>query len=187
MADILSGLGQAAGDRRSPAPVHLWNPPFCGDIDMVIRRDGTWHYEGTPIGRPALVRLFASILRRDGDDYFLVTPAEKVGIKVEDVPFIGVRLDWEGVGRERMLTVETNVGERVTIDEQHALRVEFAPDTDEPSPYVHVRSTLEARLSRPAFYELVEIACIEPIDGRPHLGVWSAGRFFPIAPEDALS
>lgn len=140
-------------------PVHLWNPPFCGDMDMRIARDGAWYYLGSPIGRPALVRLFASILKREGDDYFLVTPVEKVRIRVDDSPFLGVAL--EAVASDDSdvpwLVLTTLTGERVVIDEQHPLAVGLGPGGD-PAPRVHVRDGLHALLSRPLYYELVERA-----------------------------
>lgn len=164
-------------------PVHLWNPAFCGDIDMRIARDGTWFYQGTPIGRKPMVRLFSTILRRDGDDYVLVTPVEKVGIKVDDAPFVAVRLDVQGEGERQVLRFTTNVEDEVEAGPEHPLRVVIDPRTQEPSPYVHLRANLEALINRNVFYQLVELAVSRTVDGQRWLGVWSHGEFFPIGLE----
>jgi hypothetical protein len=169
---IASAASRAA--RRGPPPVHLWNPPFCGDIDMRIARDGTWFYLGTPIGREALVRLFAGILKREGDRYFLVTPVEKVGIRVDDAPFVAVDVQPGPEG----LTFLTNVGDSVTAGPAHPIRVERDPATGEPAPYVHLRRDLWARIDRKSFYRLVDLGEVE--DG--WFGVRSGGVFFPVAP-----
>lgn len=166
--------------RRRPPPVHLWNPEFCGDLDMRIARDGTWYYLGTPIGRPALVRLFSSILKREGDRYYLVTPVEKVGIVVDDAPFVAVDFTVEGAGHEQLVTFETHVGDLVTVDPAHPIRVEHDPETGEPAPYVLVRSGLEALIDRKSFYRLVDLGCEHVVDSVPRFGVWSGGAFFPI-------
>ncbi|NWA87681.1 DUF1285 domain-containing protein [Pseudomonas sp. D8002] len=168
---------------KGPAPVHLWNPAFCGDIDMRIARDGTWFYMGTPIGRKPMVKLFSTIIRRDGDDYFLITPVEKVGIKVDDAPFVAVTLEVEGQGESQVLRFTTNVDEQVEAGIEHPLRVVIDPDTQEPSPYLRVRTNLEALVHRNAFYQLVELAVTRPINGKNWLGVWSGGVFFPIGLE----
>jgi len=138
-------------------PVHLWNPPFCGDLDMRIARDGTWFYLGTPIGRPELVRLFSTILRKDGDSYFLVTPVEKVGITVDDAPFVAVDFEAKGEGTDQVLSFETNVGDNLLAGKDNPIRVERDAETGEPSPYVLVRCNLEALIDRKSFYRLVEI------------------------------
>ncbi|SHN25052.1 hypothetical protein SAMN05216593_117104 [Pseudomonas asturiensis] len=164
-------------------PVHLWNPDFCGDIDMRIARDGTWYYQGTPIGRKPMVRLFSTILRRDGDDYFLITPVEKVGIKVDDAPFIAVVLHVTGEGETQVLRFVTNVEDEAQAGVDHPLRVLIDPETQEPAPYIHVRSNLEALIHRNVFYQLVELAVSREIDGQRWLGVWSDGVFFPIGLE----
>jgi hypothetical protein len=164
-------------------PVHLWNPDCCGDIDMRIARDGTWYYLGTPIGRKPMVRLFSTIIRRDGDDYFLVTPVEKCGITVDDAPFVAVTLAVEGEGEQQVLRFTTNVEDEVLADAAHPIRVELDPQTQEPSPYVLVRVNLEALIHRNVFYQLVELAVPREIDGVDWLGVWSSGEFFPIAPQ----
>jgi len=174
-------LGQIPQDRKKgPPPVHLWNPPFCGDLDMRIARDGRWYYMGTPIGRPAMVRLFSSVIRRDGDDYFLVTPVEKVGIQVEDVPFVATRLEVEGEGEAQVLRFFTHVEDEVEAGPEHPLRFEIDPRTQEPAPYVHVRANLEALIHRNVFYQLVDLAVPCDIDGQEWLGVWSGGKCFPI-------
>lgn len=167
---------------RGLPPVHLWNPPFCGDLDIRIARDGTWFYLGTPIGRPELVRLFSTILRKDGEEYFLVTPVEKVGITVDDAPFVAVDFEPEGTGDAQNLRFETNVGDTVTAGPDHPIRVERDPETGEPSPYVHVRADLEALIDRKSFYRLVEIGARR--DG--WFGLWSGGAFFAIIPEADL-
>nr|WP_304665360.1 DUF1285 domain-containing protein [Pseudomonas tremae] len=164
-------------------PVHLWHPDFCGDIDMRIARDGTWYYQGTPIGRKPMVRLFSTIMRRDGDDYFLVTPVEKVGIKVDDAPFIAVSLEVVGEGEAQVLRFRTHVDDEAEAGPEHPLRVVTDPHTGEPAPYVLVRSNLEALIHRNVFYQLVDLAVSREIDGQQWLGVWSHGTFFPIGLE----
>ena len=180
-AEGLAASAQAAGAGKGPPPVHLWDPPFCGDLDMEIRRDGTWFYEGTPIGRPALVRLFASILKREGDAHFLVTPVEKVGIRVQDAPFLAV--DFEREGGDLVFT--TNVGDRVTAGPDHAVRVERDAQ-GEPSPYLHVRRGLEALIDRKSFYRLADIGETASHDGAEWFGVRSSGVFFPMIPAEEL-
>ena len=180
-AEGLAASARAAQGKGLP-PVHLWNPPFCGDLDMRIARDGTWFYLGTPIGRPALVRLFSTILRRDGDDYFLVTPVEKVGITVEDAPFVAV--DFNRVDGE--LVFETNVGDRVTAGPEHPIRVVRDPGTGEPSPYLLVRANLEALIDRKSFYRLVEIGETAAHEGQDWFGLRSGDAFFPVIPAAEL-
>ena len=153
-------------ETRGLPPVHLWNPAFCGDLDMRIARDGTWFYLGTPIGRQELVRLFSTILRKDGDDYLLVTPVEKVGITVEDAPFVAVDFEASGAGHEQVLTFETNVGDAVVAGPQNPIRVVRDPETGEPSPYVLVRRNLEALIDRKSFYRLVEIGAMKTMTGQ---------------------
>lgn len=176
-----AGLAAAAARRGGLPPVHLWDPPYCGEIDMEIRRDGTWFHEGTPIGRPAMVRLFSTILKREGDRIYLVTPVEKVGIRVEDAPFVAVDVEPEGDA----LVFETNVGDRVTAGPEHAIRVETAAD-GEPAPYLHVRAGLDALIDRKTFYRLVELGAHRAHEGRDWFGVTSAGAFFPIIPSADL-
>lgn len=180
-AEGLAASAMAAKSRGLP-PVHLWNPPDCGDLDMRIARDGTWFYLGTPIGRPELVRLFSTILRKDDDRYVLVTPVEKVGITVDDAPFVAVDFEAKGNGEGQSLTFETNVGDTAIAGPEHPIRVERDPDTGEPSPYVLIRDRLEALIDRKSFYRLVEI-------GAHHenwFGLWSMGEFFPIIPSAEL-
>jgi uncharacterized protein len=185
-AQGLAAAAQGAA-RRGPPPVHLWNPPFCGDLDMRIARDGTWFYLGTPIGRKPLVMLFSSILKREGDRYFLVTPVEKVGITVDDAPFVAVDFIAEGTGQGRAITFITHVDDTVTAGPDHPIRVTRDPATGEPAPYVHVRAGLEALIDRKSFYRLVELGTDETVDGVPHFGIWSAGAFFPFIPASELA
>lgn len=171
-----------AAKTRGLPPVEKWNPPFCGDIDMEIQRDGTWFYEGTPIGRPALVKLFASILIREDDNYFLVTPVEKVGIRVQDAPFVAVDFEASGEGEAQRLTFTTNLENVTVADAEMPLRFTRDPETGEPSPYVRVRRNLEALIDRKSFYRLVELGVHH--DG--WFGVWSGGAFFGIIPSEEL-
>lgn len=179
--DLLAQIPK--GEAKGLPPVHLWNPDFCGDIDMRIARDGSWFYMGTPIGRKPMVRLFSTIIRRDGDDYFLVTPVEKVGIRVDDAPFVAVTLQVEGEGEAQVLRFTTNVEDETVAGAEHPLRVELDAQTQAPAPYVHVRANLEALIHRNVFYQLVELAVPREIDGKAWLGVWSSGQFFPIGPQ----
>jgi hypothetical protein len=176
-------LAQIPKSGKGLPPVHLWNPDFCGDIDMRIARDGTWFYLGTPIGRKPMVRLFSTIIRRDGDDYFLITPVEKVGITVDDAPFVAVLLDVQGEGESQVLRFTTNVEDVVEAGTEHPLRIAIDPATQEPAPYLHVRSNLEALIHRNVFYQLVDLAVTREIDGQRWMGVWSQGEFFRIGPE----
>jgi len=177
------GLANAAraASQKGPPPVHLWNPHFCGDLDMEIRADGTWFYLGTPIGRAPLVRLFASILKLEDGKYFLVTPVEKVGIRVQDAPFVAVDFEAEGSGDDQTLRFETNVGDSVLADGNHKIRVHHSKDGT-PRPYLHVRRGLEALIDRKSFYRLVDLAVTRPHEGQDWLGVISSGQFFPILP-----
>ncbi len=178
--DAVASAARAQAPGRGLPPVHLWNPAHCGEIDIVIRRDGAWVHEGTPIGREALVRLFSTVLRKDPDGFHLVTPVEKMRIVVEDAPFVAVRVDRVG----EALRFVTNVGDEVEAGPENPIRVEEDPVTGEPRPYVHVRRGLEARIARPVFYELVEMAAPGAADaGR--LGVASNGAWFPIGPAEA--
>jgi hypothetical protein len=152
LSSVIAAAGELQAGKGLP-PVHLWNPPHCGEIDIRIGRDGRWRHQGSPIGRDALVRLFSTVLRKDPDGFYLVTPVEKLKIVVEDAPFIAVQVDRVGDG----LRFLTNVGDWVEAGPDHAIRVETDAVTGEPAPYVHVRGALEARMSRPVFYELVEM------------------------------
>ena len=173
-------------DRKGLPPVHLWNPPYCGELDMRIAADGTWSYLKTPIGRPALVKLFASILKREGDKYFLVTPVEKCGIVVEDAPFIAVELTVERGEPGQMLLFRTNVDDWVACGPEHALRFEPEPHTSGLKPYLHVRRDLWAKVSRALFYDLVDLGEERDIAGRRMFGIASAGAFFAMAPAESL-
>ena len=161
-------------------PVHLWNPPFCGDLDMRIATDGTWFYQGTPIGRPALVRLFSTILKREDGKHFLVTPVEKVGIRVDDAPFLAVEMLREDQARGRLLRFRTNVDDWVDCDAAHRLRFEAAADGG-LTPYLHVRADLWAKVTRALYYDLVDMGEERVVDGRAMFGVTSAGEFFAMA------
>lgn len=170
---------------KGPAPVHLWDPPFCGDIDMLISKDGIWYHEGKPIRRPAMVKLFSSILKvENGSDFFLVTPVEKVGIKVEDCPFLITEMDVTGSGTDQLIEFTTNSEEHFQANSDHPIAMNSASPGAEPHPTAHVRSGLIGLICRPVFYRLVELA-IElevKVDGNTEtqLGVWSAGEFFPL-------
>lgn len=183
--ESLASAAQTAA-RKGPPPVHLWNPPFCGDLDMRIARDGTWFYLGTPIGRAPLVRLFSSILRREGDRFFLVTPVEKVGITVDDAPFVAVDFTAEGDGPSQRLTFTTQVEDTVAAGPDHPIRVARDPATGEPAPYVMVRRGLEALIDRKSFYRLAELGTEHVVDGIAQFGLWSDGAFFPLIPADEL-
>ena len=165
--------------RKGPPPVHLWHPPFCGDIDMRIARDGTWFYQGSPIGRAPLVRLFSQILRREGDHYFLVTPVEKVGIKVDDAPFLAVDFTATGSGAAQVLSFVTKTEDEVVASADNPIRV-VQDASGHPAPYVHIRAGLEALIDRKSFYRLVDLAVIAPHMENDWLGVYSSGAFFPM-------
>jgi uncharacterized protein len=183
--EVLAGTVKTAS-RKGPPPVHLWNPAYCGEIDMRIAADGTWFYQGTPIGRPALVKLFASILKREGEKYFLVTPVEKCGILVEDAPFMAVELQANESGARRQLCFRTNVDDWVTCDAGHPLRFELEQATGGLKPYIHVRRDLWAKVTRAVFYDLVDLGETREIDGSRMFGVASAGQFYAMAPADSL-
>ena len=181
---LLSAVTQAA--KKGPPPVHLWNPPFCGDIDMRIARDGTWFYLGTPIGRAPMVKLFSSILKREGEAYFLVTPVEKVGIKVDDAPLLAVDVTATGEGRAQVLRFLTKTEDEVEADADHPITVRLTKD--EPAPYIHVRAGLNALIDRKSFYRMIELGCHEvQQDGQSWFGLWSKGQFFKVIPSADLS
>lgn len=156
--------------------------PAGDDFGIRIGRDGTWFYHGSPIGRKPLVRLFASVLRREGDEYWLVTPFERGRILVDDVPFTAVEVNALGRGTEQTLRFRTNVDEEVEACQGHPIRVAIQPDTGEPNPYILVRDRLEARMLRPVYYELVALSLARRIAGEDVMGVWSKGVFFPLGP-----
>jgi len=184
--DVLAGEVNARS-RKRPPPVHLWNPACCGEIDMRIAADGTWFYHGTPIGRPALVKLFASILKREGEQYFLVTPVEKCGIVVDDAPFTAVELQVRDRGaRRRQLCFRTNVDEWVACGTGHPLRFEPETATGGLKPYLHVRRNLWAKVIRTVFYDLVDLGEAREIAGTLMFGVGSAGQFYAMAPASTL-
>jgi uncharacterized protein len=178
---ITGALRQAADGTKAPPPVERWNPPFCGDLDMRIAADGTWFYLKTPIGRPALVKLFASVLKREGDKYFLVTPVEKCGIQVDDAPFLAVELSIEDSRAGRVLNFRTNVDDWVQCGPSHALRFEPQTATGGLKPYLHVRRDLWAKVTRTLFFDLVQLGEERDVDGKAMFGVTSMGVFFAMA------
>ena len=184
-AEGIAKAAKAAG-KKGPPPVHLWNPPFCGDLDMRIARDGTWFYLGTPIGRKELVKLFSSIIRKDDGKYFLVTPVEKVGITVDDAPFVAIDFDLEDGEAGPQLRFTTHVEDEVVAGPEHPIRVERDAETGEPSPYILVRANLEALIDRKSFYRLVDIGEVTKIDDVDWFGIRSKGEFFPIIPNSEL-
>jgi hypothetical protein len=182
--DALGRLSAALGEARrtrSLPPVDAWNPPFCGDIDMRIAQDGTWFYGGTPIGRPALVNLFASVLRKDPDRFVLVTPVERVGIEVADAPFMAVEMVAEGGGDARRLAFRTNVGDLVDVDGEHPLRFE-TEEGGGVKPYVLVRGGLWAKVTRALTYDLIDLGETRDVDGRATFGLAVRDAFYPIPP-----
>ena len=173
----LEQIARMAAERKLP-PVESWNPSHCGHSAMRIARDGTWFHEGSPIGRPAMVRLFSTILRREPDGSFaLVTPVEKLTVEVEDAPFVAVELKCEGEGKSRQLAFRLNTGDLVVADREHPLR--FEGPADDPHPYIEVRKGLDALVSRPVYYELANLALAE---GAEPIGLWSSRVFFPLEP-----
>ncbi len=184
IARAAAGAGRPG---RGLPPVEKWNPPFCGDLDMEIRADGTWFYMGTPIGRAPLVRLFSTVLRKDEDGRtYLVTPVEKVAIRVEDAPFVAVEMNASGEGTARRLTFRTNVGDVVEAGPDHPIRFAIESGEDELKPYLHVRGRLEALVSRPVMYDLVECGEEIAIDGRAMFALRSGGAVFPVMPMSEL-
>ena len=184
----LAGLTKAVketGKQAGARPVHLWNPPFCGDIDMRIAADGSWHYMKSPIGRIELVKLFASILRRDEDRYVLVTPVERVGIVVDDVPFVAVEMRVGTGPNGQVLSFRTNVDDWTEAGPDHPMRFEIGA-SEGLKPYVHVRAGLWARVNRALYYDLADLGEIREIDGVAMFGVASGGNFFAMAPADEI-
>lgn len=171
-----------AASKKGPPPVHLWNPPFCGDIDMRIARDGTWFHEGTPIGRAPMVKLFSSILKVEDGKYYLVTPVEKVGIRVDDAPLLAIDFDAEGEGTGQVLRFFTKTEDEVVAGADNPIRVDRNATTGEPAPYVHVRAGLWALIDRKSFYRLTELGTHAMQDGESWFGVWSQGQFFAMIP-----
>ncbi|MGO4707273.1 DUF1285 domain-containing protein [Microvirga sp. 2MCAF38] len=184
LARLIEALGPDS-KRKGPPPVERWNPTYCGEIDMRIAADGSWHYMGSPISRPALVRLFSTVLRKDPERYVLVTPVERVGIVVEDVPFLAVEMAVEGAGMERQIAFRTNVDDLVSIGPQNPLR--FERDAfDGVRPYVKVRGDLWARLTRSLAWDLISLGEEREMGGEIMFGVAVGGTFFPIAPVSSL-
>lgn len=186
-ASLAALISRAAGDnggrKKGLPPVDRWDPPFCGDIDMEIRADGTWFYMGTPIGRAPLVRLFSTVLRKDADEKtYLVTPVEKVGIRVVDAPFIAVEMSVTERDGKRLLTFRTNVGDVVEAGREHPIRFVIRGDNDELKPYLHVRGRLEALVTRAVMYDLVELGETVVIAGREIFCVRSGTSVFPVMP-----
>lgn len=184
MTDLMSYAAALAeaGQGRAIAPVERWDPPYCGELDLVIRRDGVWVHEGTPIGRARLVRLFSTVLKREGARYFLVTPAEKLGIAVEDAPFLAVLMREERGARGRRLVFATNVGDEVAAGPEHALEfraLQGAARETERAPYIHIRRGLWARIARSVYYDLVALGETREGAAERAFGVASDGVFFP--------
>lgn len=177
---LMAAVREAGG--RGPAPVEKWDPPDCGEMDLVIKADGSWHYMGTPIGRPALVRLFASVLAREGERYVLKTPVEKVGIQVEDAPFLAVEMAVEDAADGRTLVFRTNLDDLVRCGPGHAPRFVPGGAPGAVVPYVHVRRGLDARLTRAVHLDLMAEGEVREEGGVPMFGIASAGVFFPILP-----
>jgi hypothetical protein len=173
----LAEIARLAEEHRLP-PVESWNPAHCGDSEMRIARDGAWYHQGSPISRPAMVRLFSTILRREADGRFvLVTPVEKLDIAVEDAPFVAVEVKVEGEGKAMRLAFRLNTGDVVVAGPEHPLRVEARDDG--PHPYLEVRGGLDALIARTVYYELAQLALTQ--DATPP-GIWSQGVFFPLEP-----
>lgn len=181
----LESLAEALKAARKAPPVHLWNPPYCGELDMRIAADGTWFYLGTPIGRPALVKLFASVLKREDGRFFLVTPVEKAGIKVDDAPFLAVEMEVRGEGTGRTFVFRTNVDDVVECGAGHALRFEPEPEGG-LRPYLHVRRDLWAKVTRALYFDLVSLGEIRMVEGRDLFGVTSGGEFFSMGPAELV-
>jgi len=170
---------------RPLPPVDKWNPPYSGEIDIIIRRDGVWEHEGSPIERAALVRLFSTVLRKEGDRHFLVTPVEKLAIRVEDAPFLAVLMRSEGDGSGKRLIFRTNLGDEIEAGADHP--ISYRLTNGEWAPYIEVRAGLEALIARSVFYELVAAGETREIDGEPWFGVASGGVFFPFRPASEIS
>ncbi|MBX3530439.1 MAG: DUF1285 domain-containing protein [Rhizobiaceae bacterium] len=186
-AGLQALIARAARAGKGLPPVERWNPPFCGDLDMEIRADGTWFYLGTPIGRATLVQLFSTVLRKDEDGKtYLVTPVERVGIRVQDAPFVAVEMNVSGAGGAQVLTFRTNVGDVVEAGPDHPVRFVDERDTGGLKPYLHVRGRLEALVARPVMYEMVEIGEEIEVEGKAMFCVRSKGAVFPIMPVERL-
>jgi len=178
LPNLAADIRQHVGDYEEALPVEDWMPEREGEIDIRIAKDGRWFYQGVSMERDSVVQLFSTILRKDGDDYFLVTPVEKMKIMVEDAPFIIRMMDIEGKGKKQKIHVSSNVGDCFTLSAMHPLTVLYS-DGGEPSPYVTVRRNLTARISRPVYYELAELAVVSESDSERY-GIWSDGQFYLI-------
>jgi len=183
----LEDIERAVGEPQETSPRDRWNPPFSGDIDMRIAVDGTWYYLGSEIRRKPLVRLFSTVLRREEDQqYYLVTPVEKLRITVDDAPFLAVAMDVSGHGRDQVVSFTTNLEDKIRVDMTHPLRFETPGKGDATRPYVLVRERLEALVNRAVFYDLVELGTTYEMDDGDWYGVWSCGKFFKMAPAAEL-
>jgi hypothetical protein len=181
--DALARQVEASGQSRTLPPLDQWQPELSGDMDLVIRRDGSWVYQSDPITRDSVIRLFSTILRREPDgEFYLVTPAEKWRIRVEDTPLLAHSLEVEGDGDDQVLRLTTNVGEILTVGEAHPLTVGEYPETGEPRPVIGVRHGVEARLVTAAFYALAERVVEREVNGATVYGVMSQGKFWPVGP-----
>ncbi len=188
MSGLEALVARAGKHRKGLPPVEKWHPDYCGEIDMVIKRDGTWFYMGTPIGRAPLVRLFSTVLRKDEDGKtYLVTPVEKIGITIEDAPFVAVEMDAEGEGDEKILTFRTNVGDVVQAGPENPLRFEFVEENQGVKPYMLIRGRLEALINRAVMYELVAQGEELEIEGQKMFAVRSNGAVFAIMPASELA
>ncbi len=192
--NLAKAVAAATKGGRGPAPVHLWDPPYCGELDIRIGRDGLWWYLGTPIGRIELVRLFASVLKLEDGRYYLVTPVEKIGITVDDAPFVAVDFEVSDPGPAQTITFQTNLDEFSVAGRDNPIHVVRDPETGEPSPYVHIRSGLKALIDRKSYYRLVEIGEHDEVGGEVGgeiggvrwFGLRSGGVFFPVIPSAEL-
>ncbi|MDG0987662.1 MAG: DUF1285 domain-containing protein [Paracoccaceae bacterium] len=186
-AEGIAAAARAAIKSNTLPPVMSWNPPFCGDLDIRIARNGTWYYLGTPIGRFELVKLFSSILKIEDGKYFLVTPIEKVGIKVDDAPFVAVDFNEIEVIGEKALKFETQVGDEVIASDKNPIRVVRDAVSDEPAPYIHIRNGLDALIDRKTFYRLIDIGQHKKYKNEDWFGIESASAFFPIIKSEELN
>lgn len=186
-AEGIAAAARAAIKSQTSPPVMDWNPPFCGDLDIRIARNGTWYYLGTPIGRFELVKLFSSILKIEEGKYFLVTPVEKVGIKVDDAPFVAVDFNEIEITGEKALKFETQVGDEVIASDKNPIRVVRDAVSDEPAPYIHIRNGLDALIDRKTFYRLIDIGQHKKYENDDWFGIESASAFFPIIKSEELN
>ena len=186
-AEGIAAAARATIKSKTLPPVMSWNPPFCGDLDIRIARNGTWYYLGTPIGRFELVKLFSSILKIEDGKYFLVTPIEKVGIKVDDAPFVAVDFNEIEITGEKALKFETQVGDEVIASDKNPIRVVRDAVSDEPAPYIHIRNGLDALIDRKTFYRLIDIGQHKKYENDDWFGIESASAFFPIIKSEELN